>query len=392
MTKYNSDVIVFYNIFLGAKPFKCPHCEQRFRTSGHRKNHITSHFRSITPKRRRTGLRSGDTSLIGDVQQQMTQDQLLPNQVISIDQNTLVPGANVLPLSLSVDAAGNVTDSGLAAQILQGLDGGVQLQLGQGIQITGIDPNMVNQTFQIDASLLQQLQGSVNLTVNPNIVQAADPNLVQNIQIQQVAPTDAVNPNIIIQQGALEQTNAAQNASGTDVQQVPGQTGLDVPSVVPSSNERQLVTLQQQQGGLQQVALQVPQLVQTADGLTMQPPENVENIQGDSIPSDIVAPASPGENSGDETEDKVNIREQVADNIAEHLVTDEGNIVLPSTTDTSVLDEQQEPAVTGQDQNLIEAHTVVNVTPGDTDRNHVCHVSKQFVFHFIFKKLTSKNI
>ena len=348
----------------GAKPFKCPHCEQRFRTSGHRKNHITSHFRTVTPKRRRTGLRSGDTSLIGDVQQQITSDQLVQNQVISIDQNTIVPGTNILPLSLSVDAAGNITDSGLTAQILQGLDG-VQLQLGQGIQITGLDPNLVNQTLQIDASVLQQLQGNVNLSINPNIVthgiQAADPNLVQ-----------AVNPNIIIQQGALQQTNASTNESATDVHQVAVQSGLDESTVVAPGGERQIVTLQQQEGGLQQVTLHAPQIIQTADGLTIQP-AHVENIQGEAtIAPDIVAPASPGENSNDEIEDK-GITQDTETN--EHLVTDEGNIVLSSTTDTSVLEEQKEPEVTGQDQNLIQAHTIVTVTPGDTDRTHICHVS-----------------
>ena len=29
----------------GAKPFVCPHCQMRFRTSGHRKAHIQQHFR-----------------------------------------------------------------------------------------------------------------------------------------------------------------------------------------------------------------------------------------------------------------------------------------------------------------------------------------------------------
>ena len=330
----------------------------------------------MTPKRRRTGLRSGDTSLIGDVQQQITSDQLVQNQVISIDQNTIVPGANVLPLSLSVDAAGNITDSGLTAQILQGLDG-VQLQLGQGIQITGLDPNLVNQTLQIDASVLQQLQGNVNLTINPNIVthgiQTADPNLVQ-----------AVNPNIIIQQGGMQQTSASTNESATDVQQVAVQSGLDESAVVASGSERQIVTLQQQQGGLQQVTLQSPQMVQTADGLTIQP-AHVENIQGEpTIAPDIVAPASPGENSNDEIEDKGIARDTETN---EHLVADEGNIVLSSTTDPSVLDEQKEPTVTGQDQNLIQAHTIVTVTPGDTDRTHVCHVSIMCIM--LVKKLNA---
>ena len=40
----------------GSKPFSCPHCDKTFRTSGHRKTHIESHFRDdatrVRPPRR----------------------------------------------------------------------------------------------------------------------------------------------------------------------------------------------------------------------------------------------------------------------------------------------------------------------------------------------------
>ena len=344
----------------------------------------------MTPKRRRAGTRSGDT-IIGDLQQQINDDQLVTNQVISIDQNALVPGQNVMPLSLSVDATGNITDSGLTAQVLQGLEG-IQLQLGQGIQITGLDPNLMNQTFQIDTSVLQQLQGNVNLTINPNMVTpnipTADPNLVQNIQIQQVVPTDAVNPNIIIQQGALQQANPPQATNAIELQQVAVQAGIDTSAVVASNNDAQIVTMQQQQAqqqqqqsqqqeGLQQVALQTPQLVQTADGLAMhQAPSMAESAPDGQVIQDMEAAASPASNaSGEAEEAEPMVPEAVTDNIPEHLVTDEGNIVLPTTTDTSALDEEQEPTVTGEDQSLLQAHSIVTVTPADTDRTHICHVS-----------------
>lgn len=32
-------------VLLGVRPFACPHCDKKFRTSGHRKTHIASHFK-----------------------------------------------------------------------------------------------------------------------------------------------------------------------------------------------------------------------------------------------------------------------------------------------------------------------------------------------------------
>lgn len=39
------------NMFSGMRPFPCPHCEKVFRTSGHRKTHIASHFKSSQLKK-----------------------------------------------------------------------------------------------------------------------------------------------------------------------------------------------------------------------------------------------------------------------------------------------------------------------------------------------------
>lgn len=36
----------------GARPFDCPHCDKKFRTSGHRKSHIASHFKNLQLKKR----------------------------------------------------------------------------------------------------------------------------------------------------------------------------------------------------------------------------------------------------------------------------------------------------------------------------------------------------
>lgn len=42
----------------GAKPFKCPHCELRFRTSGRRKTHMQFHYKPDPKKARKPAARS----------------------------------------------------------------------------------------------------------------------------------------------------------------------------------------------------------------------------------------------------------------------------------------------------------------------------------------------
>ena len=174
-------------------------------------------------------------------------------QVINIDP-ALLQGSNILPLSLNVDNFGNIiTDSGQATQIMQGTDG-VQLQLTgvnlpQGVQIAGLDPSMFQQTVQIDANLLQQLQGgNMNIALNPNQMDGqgitqTDPNMVQNIQLQQIQQIqDQINPppNMVIQHPMMGQINLSQ---------APGQPAM--PEMAPGSyvvaGEGTFVPEQQQQ-------------------------------------------------------------------------------------------------------------------------------------------------
>lgn len=201
---------VHMRLHTGAKPFKCPHCDQRFRTSGNRKSHVLQHFKSEPLKRRKpretietSGTIENVDLVPNDVQNVMTINQNNGSQVIAVDQSML--GAqNLLPVSLTVQPEAALTNSGLsesalATQVLQGLEG-IQLQLtgNQGLQITGLDPNIFSQTVQIDANLLQQLQqqGNINITINPSLLtqtlQTADPNVIQNVHVQQ-------DPNIIVQ-------------------------------------------------------------------------------------------------------------------------------------------------------------------------------------------------
>ncbi|XP_060591556.1 zinc finger protein 236-like isoform X2 [Ruditapes philippinarum] len=211
---------VHMRLHTGAKPFKCPHCTQRFRTSGHRKSHILSHYKDVASMRKKRNTQNiniqevpqpnepmdyinqvdPNQSLQQVIAQGQNQGQIQMGQVINIDQSML--GANMVPFSLTVDGYGNLNDSMLQ---LQGMEG-VQLQLpggniAQGIQITGLDQSSIGQTVHIDANILQQLQsGNFNITLNPN--QGNDTNLVPNlanIQLQPMSIQDGVNPNMVVQ-------------------------------------------------------------------------------------------------------------------------------------------------------------------------------------------------
>ena len=49
-------------VFAGAKPFLCPDCDQRFRTSGQRKTHMASHH-AVQQDATAVAIQSGDPNL-----------------------------------------------------------------------------------------------------------------------------------------------------------------------------------------------------------------------------------------------------------------------------------------------------------------------------------------
>ncbi|XP_076328463.1 zinc finger protein 236-like isoform X2 [Tachypleus tridentatus] len=188
---------VHMRIHTGAKPFQCPHCELRFRTSGHRKSHIASHFKVQNHRRQKT-VETGDDSelstylLSTNIPENNQQDEHPPN------------------ISLSTEDLGNLA-VGMNAEVVQGVEG-IELQLTpnilghQSIHITGIDPSLLSQTVQIDASLFQQLQqqGNVNIAISPHLLtqslgvseSASDTTLLTD---PTASGTITVNPNVIIQ-------------------------------------------------------------------------------------------------------------------------------------------------------------------------------------------------
>ena len=282
----------------------------------------------------------------GDIVQQM----MLPEPQ---DNEAMMQNQNVLPVSLSItDSFGNITDSGVTAQLLQGLEG-VQLQLsanlGQSIQITGLEQNSMLQTVQIDAGLLQQLQqqGNINLTINPNLISApamqAEPSLIQ----QAASISDTVNPNVVIQSFAGQSVMVPAADNG---QIFPGQ------SVIAADNGQILDAV-----GIAaaHVTMDEPQVVGTLPMDGMMKSEGEEDLEDDE---------SSEEEEEEEEEDEV--PEGVSEDI--HGGFDEGPL------DVSAL----KPGEQQQAIQLLQQQTSHRMDLTDPDRTHICPVGQALcVYH-----------
>ena len=119
----------------GSKPFKCPHCDLHFRTSGHRKSHVKQHANrgwdvSMVPGDEND---TSDGALLNTVSDIMTQIDaaatVVPggtgdvadggNTVINIEPST----QQLLPFSFSLsDVIGNAVDGDIAVQVREDLE------------------------------------------------------------------------------------------------------------------------------------------------------------------------------------------------------------------------------------------------------------------------------
>ena len=154
---------------VGAKPFKCPVCEMRFRTSGHRKAHLMSHMKHVTGNSKlpsQLTITARRSKQVPDQQQE--QESELQNPATSTASELVTETMTHItldPATLSSLIPGEPFNSSLLTATADGnhIMGNFQLQLTDGLQIAGVDPSgtlhsYTTQAVHLDEALLHQFQ------------------------------------------------------------------------------------------------------------------------------------------------------------------------------------------------------------------------------------------
>lgn len=183
-----------------------------FRTSGHRKSHMASHFKDKSKSKRKNYVMKTEALTVENEPEEPT-PPINTSEVINI-QTESCPEIQV-PV--------NHED--------------IQLQLptliGQNIQITAVDPSFLSKPIQIDAALLQQLQQNfnINITLTPTVSDQMN-KLVDINQTQPILNIEA-NPS------AIPVTNGTITVNPMIIQHlgytVPQQAETQVTDTVPLS-------------------------------------------------------------------------------------------------------------------------------------------------------------
>ena len=154
---------------VGAKPFKCPLCEMRFRTSGHRKAHLMSHMKHVTGDSKLSSQLTASARRSKQVPlQQQEQESELQNPATSTTSELVTDTMTHItldPATLSSLIPGEPFNSSLLTTTADGnhVVGNFQLQLTDGLQIAGVDASgtvhsYTTQAVQLDEALLHQIQ------------------------------------------------------------------------------------------------------------------------------------------------------------------------------------------------------------------------------------------
>lgn len=235
----------------GAKPFKCPHCEQRFRTSGHRKSHIASHFKPDTPKKRKTTkVASMDTAALlvtmaVDNQQQqqqpppqqqqqhqpqsqhqvmtsiqnpveMTQglesSSPLPSQMVSIEPTMISNQASLVPVSLTVSGSEHLVGNGIVGSTTA--NGATPVSGSSGVAVANGGSQLSESALA--AHVLQGLEG-IQLQLPGNLNQSIQ---IMGLDTNLMSQTIHIDDSLLqqLQQGSLNFTLAPNFVSSTPTQ------------------------------------------------------------------------------------------------------------------------------------------------------------------------------